>query len=296
VLPQATSEFYRSQQVLSSATVASTRRAWERMGTDFDESWRQVGPRLLVLVAASQLAAARAGAAYVPAVLAETDVDAPAEGVVNPRAFRGSAPDGRPLETLLYGAVAEAKTAVSQGLSAPLALQRGGRWLDMVSQSVVADAGRQGTSVAMAARPRVQGWVRMVNPPCCGRCAILAGRWYRWLRGFPRHPRLRCDCVHIPAQESRADEFTTNPQSLWRRGQITDLTQAQRRAMEDGSDLAQVVNSRRGMSTADARTTSEGATRRRGQPARLTPEGIYREAGDDRARAIELLRSNGYLI
>src|SRR5690348_18342012 len=38
----------------------------------------------------------------------------------------------------------------------------------------------------------------LLNPPSCQRCAILAGRWYRWSQGFLRHPR--CDCVNLPAE------------------------------------------------------------------------------------------------
>jgi hypothetical protein len=32
------------------------------------------------------------------------------------------------------------------------------------------------------------GWIRVLDPPSCGRCAILAGRFYKWSDGFLRHP------------------------------------------------------------------------------------------------------------
>lgn len=189
MLPQSTSDFYRSQQRLAVLTVAAGRRAWSRMGQDFDRSWADVAPRLVVLSSAAQLHAARSGAGYVSDVLEETDQPNQPDAEVNPRAFVGVAADGRSLDGLLVGAVVEAKTASGQGLASDASLARGGRWLDMALQTLVADAGRQASGVAIAARPRM-GWVRMVNPPCCSRCAILAGRWYGWSAGFQRHPRL----------------------------------------------------------------------------------------------------------
>lgn len=300
MLPRASRRFYRAQQRLSVVTVVAARRAWSGMGEDFDRSWATVGPRLVVLAAAAQLAAARNGAAYVPAALEETGQPNDPAGEVEPRAFAGTAPDGRTLDGLLVGAVVEAKTAVGQGSPVSEALARGGRWLDMATQTLVADAGRQASGVAIAARPRV-GWVRMVNPPCCARCAILAGKFFRYNQGFQRHPR--CDCTHIPSVEDRADDFRTDPQALVRNGQVTDLREAERRALDDGADLNQVVNSRRGRS---GMTTTEGTTRRglagkrlgapRGRrAARLSPEGIYAQAST-REEAVDLLRQHGYLL
>src|SRR6187402_488661 len=115
--PQAAREFYRAQQRQVVATVALSRREWARMGGDFDQSWATVGPRLTVLAASAQLGSARSAAAYVPKVLAETNQVADPDGLVNGSAFAGIASDGRPLDTLLYGAVTRAKEAVAQGLT-----------------------------------------------------------------------------------------------------------------------------------------------------------------------------------
>ncbi len=303
-LPSSSRNFYRSQQRLAVLTVAAARRAWSRMGEDFDRSWAQVAPKLVVLSAAAQLSAARAGAAYVPAVLAETGQPNDPMGEVNPRAFAGTAADGRPLDGLLYGAMVEAKVASGQGLSPSLSLARGGRWLDMATQTLVADAGRQATGVGIAARPRM-GYVRVTNPPTCSRCAILAGRYYRFNTGFQRH--FRCDCFHAPSVEDVAGDFRTNPEALARAGKITDLREAEVKALAEGADLSQLVNARRGRSGLGGLTTTEGTTRRglagkrlgagKGKRAdRLSPEGVYARAGDDRAAAVALLRQHGYLI
>jgi hypothetical protein len=143
------------------------------------------------------------------------------------------------------------------------------------------------------------GWVRMVNAPCCSRCAVLAGKFFAFNAGFLRHPR--CDCVHIPSVEDMAGDFRTSPTALARSGQITDLRPLEAKAIADGADLSQVVNARRGASGLRGMTTTEGATRRGlagqrlGGRARLTPEGIYTVSAT-RAEAVERLRANGYIL
>ena len=329
VLPQSTADFYRSQQRLSVVTITAARRAWGQMGPDFDQSWAKVGPRLTVLSSAAQLNAARSGAQYVGNVLDETDQPNDPAGTLNPRAFVGVAADGRSLDGLLYGAVTEAKTGSGQGLAPDEALARGGRWLDMAVHTLVADAGRQATQVSIAMRAQIGGYVRMVNPPCCSRCAILAGKWFRYNQGFARHPR--CDCVHIPASEDHVDEFRTDPQKLLERGSITDLTPAEKHAIDLGADMNQVVNARRGAGGLRGLYTTEGTTVRsyssavrrrlaeqRGQDLavtgtrvgrrgyiknytvrrlgpRPTPEAIYRFA-HNREDAVKLLAANGYIV
>jgi hypothetical protein len=197
----------------------------------------------------------------------------------------------------------------------------------------VADAARIATGVGAAARPHWGGYVRVLTPPSCSRCAVLAGKYFRWNTGFRRHPK--CDCQHFPSSSesyARSEGFITNPDDAWRAGQIKDLTKAQQDALENGADLSQVVNARRGMSTTDVggrrvRITNEGTSRRglfgssaaarragfsgtgvpRQQGAaagyilrrttlpRLTPEAIYRAAEGDRDTAVRLLRRFGYI-
>ncbi len=299
MIPQATAVHYWEQQRLTLATLTATRRMWRRMTPDFDTSWATVLRLLVVLVTGAQLGATRSAVAYIPAVLLETGQDDDPVGEVQPRAFAGIASDGRPLDSLLYGAVTEAKTAVERERPPGEALAEGGRWLDMAVQTQIADAGRAATQVAIVARPSVDGWVRMLNLPSCSRCAILAGRFYRWSEGFERHPR--CDCRHIPASEALADDLTTDPDAAVRSGQVTGLSETDRKAFAEGADLGQLVNARRGKSGLRSMTTTEGTTRRgtagkrlQGKQ-RLTPDGIYRVASS-RGEAIDLLRRHGYII
>jgi hypothetical protein len=311
VLPQSTADHYAEQQRLAVATLIATRRAWAGIG-DLDAGWLAVSRRLVLLVTAAQLAAARSSETYVPAVLAELGIADTAVATSVAAAFVGTASDGRPLSTLLYGAVTTAKTARGRGLSRADAVEAGGRWLDLVVQTQVADAERAATGVQIVARPAVSGWVRMLNPPSCDRCTVLAGKFFRWNRGFPRHPG--CDCRHIPATEAVADDLRLDPRKAVEAGQVTNLSLADRRAIvEDGADPAQVINARRGMQTASVygrrlKVTTEGVTRRgvagrqlaaQGgsytRTPRLRPEAIYSLAGDDRDETIRLLRRFGYL-
>ena len=253
------------------------------MGDDLDASWARVGPRVALLTASAQAGAARSGDDYVAAVLEEQGRAPKVEARTNPRGLVGVASDGRSLDGLLYSAVIEARSAKVESLSERLRV--GGLWLGQIVQTQVSDAARDAAKVAMAVRPGVK-YVRMVNPPCCQRCAVLAGRFYK-VEGFLRHPR--CDCFMIPSTVAQPNGFGQSVEP----GDIKDLTKAQRRAIDEGADMNRVINSHRaGKRSKDGLTTTEAAGRKRG---RLTPEGIYRRAGDDRDKALRLLKEHGYL-
>lgn len=210
---------------------------------DFDGSWARVGPSLVTVTSAAQLAAATAGVQYVPAVLAQQDIAAPAEAHIRPSVFAGIAYDARPLDSLLEGAVRVSKMYVKAGRDGGDALVMGRQWLDGALQTIVTDAARDATAVGMAVRPDVTSWVRMVNPPCCSRCAVLAGVVYKWNQPLPRHPR--CDCLFIPTTVANADSYLADPSALARRGLIKDLTPAQRKRLDEGADLTKVLNESR---------------------------------------------------
>lgn len=296
--PQAAADHYRAQQRLTVATLGLVRREWATMGDDLDAGWSRVGPRVALLTASAQLGAARNGAAYVPAALEDQGIDVRPDAEVNPRAFAGvaSSLDGQAygsLDDLLYGAVVHARTAPAESLTQRL--QAGGQALERLVHTQVSDAGRMAASTAITARPQV-GWVRLVNPPCCQRCAVLAGKYVRSETPFKRHPR--CDCTHGPTMKNRADGLVEKIEP----DQIKDLTKAQRQAIADGADMGQVINSHRvGARSKDLMTTTEGTGRRgvagrRLQGAqRLTPEGIYRVSAS-RDEVLKRLRDNGYIL
>jgi len=188
---------------------------------------------------------------------------------------------------------------------------------DRLVMSLITDAARGAESVSIASRPRV-GWVRYLSPPSCSRCAILAGRFYRWSDGFQRHPG--CDCTHLPTTDPRS-EYRQSPHDLVDQGLVTGLSKADRRALADGADLNQLVNAKNGslrrvnfgpgrtVTTTNAGMTSRGVAGkslgdlrkvedsryRQSGRMRLTPDSIYRASGEDREMALGLLKRHGYV-
>lgn len=210
-------------------------------------------------------------------MLAEQNITALSIAQVNPQGFTGAASDGRPLDTLLDQATSKYA-------------------LELMALTQIADAGRVAAGVAITARRRV-GWTRMVNPPCCPRCAVLAGKYFRWNEGFQRHPN--CDCRHIPTQEDVAGDVRTDPKALFDGGQVHGVTQAEQKAITAGADINRVINARRSryMDDAGRRLTRDSTTRRgTGIAVRITPEQIYNTVGDDQAAALTQLKRFGYLL
>ncbi|WP_157676972.1 VG15 protein [Auraticoccus monumenti] len=155
-----------------------------------------------------------------------------------------------------------------------------------LAHTLVADAGRSGQMVDFARRPAVQSYVRVVNPPCCGRCAVLAGRAYPYSTGFRRHPV--CDCTMAPSGADVPASLITDPQQLARAGKVRGLSRADEQAVSLGAAVDQVVNVRR----RSAGLTVGSSVLQRGR--RPTPEGILR-ATSDREQQLSLLRVHGYL-
>lgn len=331
MLPQAATDFYALQQRVNTTATNEVGRLWRRMGDDFDASWRRLGPAMLSVLVEAQRQMAKAALDYVPRVLDETGLTDRPRGQLRPDSLVGIASDGRALTSLAYGGVIQAKTAVGEGASVDAALANGGAWMDLMVKLQVADAARQAVGIMTASRKDLGGTIRVLNPPSCQRCAILAGRFYRWSTGFQRHPK--CDCVNLPSQSAgwaRSEGFMTDPMDAYRRGEIRDLTEAQKFAIDNGADITRVVNATRGMSTtatdrslsarrihlAEKKAAFDAAAEARrlasvaaGYPdligslshlpratnaSVLTPEGIYRQARD-RDDAIRLLREWGYL-
>jgi hypothetical protein len=265
------------------------------------------------LVSDFQQRAMREAVAAVGLMLAEQRITAPAEATVLTGSLEGWASDGRDMAGLVE--VATAPTVRPDVV-------------DTVMLTQVADAGRFGAALAMATRPRVTRYVRMVQAGACSRCAILAGREYRSQEAFDRHPR--CNCVHIPSTEALAGDATTDPNayfdSLSAAEQDRTFTKAGAEAIRLGADPIQVVNARAGMSTAqvamrgvgdrwtasgrlvrtkafgrDVYTTTEGMTKRGtayrvrgGKSVRLMPESII-ELADSPAERTRLLKAHGYI-
>ncbi|MGW5387196.1 VG15 protein [Nocardia sp. NPDC003963] len=287
---------------------------------DFGVWFDRNAERLVRAVELGQGAAVRDADRYVGDALDEQNTPAARVATPTPGRLVGVTADGRTIEGLLAQSVIGARARMAEGVPAYQAWQDAGYEARRVISNEIADAGRAATGVAIVSRLGV-GYVRMLVPPSCSRCVVLAGRYYHWSRGFRRHPN--CNCRHIPCREDRSDEVTTEPgayfRSLPEAEQNRTFGRAAAQAIRDGANISQVVNARRGLTIIGGRaqrsevygrrllTTTEGVTRRgvagaalrrRGRNARTTPrlmpEAIY-EIAENRAEAIELLRRNGYI-
>ncbi|MFG3048131.1 hypothetical protein ACGFZR_24765 [Streptomyces sp. NPDC048241] len=264
--------YYRQQQAAAVRASARVRDLWLRIDRgDISGSWRQLSPLLIAAVSDAQQQVAALADPYVGAVAEAEDADPTPAGRVRPEAFAGVASDGRPLLSLLYQPVIDWKVRMLAGQSMEDAFRGALASALRITATQVADAGRGATGAAMAGRRTIQGYVRVVNPPACARCIILAGKEYGWNAGFQRHPR--CDCVHLPttlvARNQRRGFIDPDDyfQGLSRAEQDRVFGAAGARAIRDGADMGQIVNARRGMTTMSAygrqvQATTEGTTRR----------------------------------
>lgn len=304
--------YVAQQQAATAEMVAGALAAWGLLEmADPVGSWvAGIGQRIYVMLSVLQELMANDANGYVRRVLAMQGLQYTGP-MINPRNFAGIASDGRDLESLLAGAVVHVRRAQREGESDADAASRGANFLRMALRTQAADQARAAESVSLTASGTQAGWIRLLTPPSCGRCAVLAGRFYRWSDGFERHPM--CDCRHVPVTRDVSDDLTTDPyayfNSLSTEQQDRLFGKAQAQAIRDGADINQVVNAsaRPGaMFTADGgkRYTREGTTRRgafgqtraAGRVLRPTPLQIYRDAKGDREVALEMLRRFRYLL
>lgn len=283
------------------------------------------------MVTHGQLLAAQAAVASADVALDLQHYDVVPELSADPEAFAGATGSGDPVMGLAYAQAQKVTELVDA--EAPIteraqAWHHAGVMLATATQTAISDAARMAILTHLAARPGTT-WVRVIRPPCCARCAILAGKKGSSRMKFLRHPG--CDCTAIPVSEATSDMhklFYFDAQeyfdSLSPEQQAKVFTKAGARAIRDGADINQVVNARRGMTTITSAggrrrlITTEGTTKRgwaseylreqygaalqkaggryrRTSVARLMPEEIYRIAGGDRDLALSLLHKNGFL-
>ena len=311
-VPDAAVGQYGDMQDLQVRAVVRGRRAWTQLDPrHLSASWREQLSLLVASITEIQGDATLAATAYGADVLADSDDYVGPTAFADPRAFVGVLDDGGDLASALYMPIIDTKRALAGGAPMAAALATGRGRLDRLVAGTVRDAARGVASVDIASRPTV-GYTRMLNPPSCSRCAILAGKWFRWNEGFDRHPN--CDCIHVPAKNQHAmsgEGLLADPYeyfgSLSPEEQTRIFGKSEARAVRDGADIYQVVNARRGMTRVGARRgrrpriTHEGTSRfgtfgsRRTGRARRTVDEIYRTAGT-RSRALRMLEDDGYIL
>lgn len=319
-------EFYRRQARTSQASARRVQTLFRKADIGNLREWVEAySDELIVPILDGQAEAAGRAGRYVAAQSDEQQVARP-EYDVDPMMFTTD-PDA--LSSMAYTAgVIAPKQAAASGLAPILASKVAARSLVRLAATAVADAGREATQASMVSSGH-QGYVRMLQLPSCSRCAVQAGKFFHWNTGFQRHPN--CDCVHIPSSEASGNVGAElNVTEAIRSGRVTGLSKSETTSiLEDGADPAQVINARRGMQSSTmfgqkVQHTTEGTTKRglhggyrrdvdgglrrradsewakaqgyrRVQRPRLSPDEVYRLAGDNRSEAIRLLLANGYI-
>lgn len=266
--------YYRDLSRLSRQVVALLLRMWRGVDRgDISRSWLAVLPDAAALVVAGQTVAAELADPYLERMVGEGRS-------VNVEAFAGSTPAGESIGSLLYLPAIHAKEAIANGLSTIGAMRKAEAPLIRYAHTTVSDAGREAVAAGMPAHPHATGYYRMLNPPSCARCAILAGKWFGWNAGFPRHDN--CDCVHVPVRKAD-DSLRFDPRKAIEAGQVTGLSHADSYAITQlAADPAQVVNARRGLYTAGGRQFTREATTRVGiAGARILARDVQRALSND---------------
>lgn len=284
---------YERQQQIAGRTALALRRLVSQLGDNFDTGWLRVRGRALDTLQLGRAAAVHAASQYTSAVLAETGQAGVPAGAVVPVALLESAPSGAGVAESLDAVPVKAKQAVARGATVVEARSAAASWLSGVALTMLADTRRDVYQADMIARPQVTGYVRMLNPPSCSRCAILAGKRFAWNQGFQRHPR--CDCQHIPASEQVAGDLTTDPyeyfKSLSEKDQDRLFGKYNAQGIRDGADIFQVVNtSQRAMPVAG----TGGRVVRYAGRTKPTLAQIY-TSDRDRRFVIENLQYHGYI-
>jgi hypothetical protein len=302
-LPSAASEYGREQRREIGAALAAIERLWSGMSDDFDGSFARIAPSLLEVMDTAQRRVSVSAAAYIPRVLEQTNPAALAalpDYWMAPDALVGTTGSGFSTDSLAYGSVIRAKVAVGNGGTVEDALSSAGKWLGTAAGTLLSDTGRTAEKVAGQSRG-VTTWVRMLNPPSCGRCVILAGKETHRQTAFLRHPG--CDCRNVPVSEDIAGDLTTNPHayldSLDDAALAKSLgSQANAQAFRDGADMNQLVNAYR--RSGDVRAAQVYGRRVKYTTEATTKRGRYgkaaRAAGRDTSRIPRLMPESIYAI
>lgn len=296
---------YRALAQEEAELVLTARKAWRNVSSKYPvESWRQVvDQQFMPLLAQSQSRVALLSSSYSASVLADQDFWVAPNGFVDPDGLAGIAAKGGNLRGQLLEPAYRTDRLIAGGMAPSKAMSQAENALFFQLVSTLADTSRAAAGMDVALRDGV-GYVRVVHGSACGRCIILAGRFYRWNQGFERHPNCRCE--HEATTKPRSEGMFDDPYKAFEN--MTPEQQAKAwgidnaKAIREGADIYQVTNARRGM-TKTRMFTTEGMTKRgnalqglkRGQ-RRLTPEAIYKQAGNNRVKARELLTEHGYIL
>lgn len=332
MLPAATLAQARRLRTRTNNLIKTVMQIWRKHAQDdFDTAITDSMPELLAMLDAAQYATACDAIAYTRASMQrQIGIRMPPQWNITATQWVGVNGNGMPTWHTLADAAIKAKQAVSEGQHTTIALQRAGVTLVVRSRTALADTYRGAAESTARAIRYDCGYVRALNPPSCGRCVLLAGQPCG-RTPFERHPQ--CDCIAEWTPNGIDRSMLASPgeylDSLDDQQLASVLgSRANARAYRDGADLNQLINAYRrkgavGVAQQYGRAvkyTTEGTTRR-GSAAwrmrragyakeylknggrymkldrpRLMPETIYQIAGNNRERALTMLRDYGWIL
>lgn len=241
------------RRVIEVAEKATERglKLWERVDfAQLDASWAVVGPAIVQHANLAQLTIVNEADRYTSALAIAYGVDRNAERVV-PESLIGIDGSGRPVSSLLHGAVTSTKQAVGAGLSRVQAFEVGASFLAAMMKTALADIGRSADLTSATAKNFTR-YVRVVNAGACSRCAQLAGI-DSYKVAFDRHPACKCTTAPIVDGQSKVPAgFHETPEdyfeSLTEAEQNRIFTKGGAEAIRSGANVSDVVSARRGAS------------------------------------------------
>jgi hypothetical protein len=308
-------------------------QAWRNnQSDDFNQTYANAYPAIFSALDSAQQDIADYMATTTPDVmtsLGSTKLDAP-EHTFNTSQLIGWAGNGQTTFDNLWSSVLLGKQSKANNATTTQALTTIENSLALRSRTILADTAR--TSALMTAKSHsfTAHYVRMLTPPSCGRCAILAGI-PSGKNAFERHPHCDCVAAWSTDEKSLATHYA-NASDYLNSLNSEDLaktlgSKANARAFSDGADLNQLVNAYRTSGSVrvaqlygrNIKYATEGTTKRgwaysrmkaagyvkahvkygskywRADRPRLMPESIYQIAGNDHALASRLLGNYGWL-
>lgn len=215
-LEQIAQAHYRRSALTTQRVVAAVLAIWRATGPS---GFRDELPRAAGLVAAGQLAQAVQAAAYL-IDLADEQGLAAADAVLNPRSLSGVAANGRALVDVLSYPVNRTWQLLDAGADFATAEQSGLASLTRITGNEIDQAGITAERVGMVGHQDFDGYIRTLSGPSCGRCAILAGKWFKWDAGFDRHPQC------FPAGVTVSGPATEAATRRWYEGELVVIRTA----------------------------------------------------------------------
>lgn len=150
-------EHQAHQRAMRLATIAAIIETFRTLNPKAPiPSWMSgIGSKIFLLISMAQESSAAESQRYAARALASQGVVADLP-LINARTFAGLAGDNRPLDTLLVGAPLRVAQRHRAGQGAGAALMSGEKWLTMVAETAIIDAGRAADSVSIAAARNAQ--------------------------------------------------------------------------------------------------------------------------------------------